>query len=74
MEVDMNVSNSIDFGGLVREWFATATERRELLALDDRMLRDVGLTQADVQYLAEHPRRPAWSLLPPHTVDRSTAP
>jgi uncharacterized protein YjiS (DUF1127 family) len=73
MEVDMNVSNSMDFGGFVRDWFATATERRELLALEDRMLRDVGLTQADVQYLVDHPRRASPSL-PPHTVDRSVDP
>jgi uncharacterized protein YjiS (DUF1127 family) len=69
MEVDMSISNSIDFGGFVRDWFQSATERRELLALEDRMLRDVGLTQADVEYLVHRPvlRLPA---VPPQTVVR----
>jgi uncharacterized protein YjiS (DUF1127 family) len=69
MEVDMNISNSIDSGRFVRDWFATATERRELLALEDRMLRDVGLTQADVAYLVDHPALKAPSV-PPHTLVR----
>ena len=65
----MSISNSIDFGGFLRDWFRTATERRELLALEDRMLRDVGLTQADVEYLVQRPvlRLPS---VPPHTVVR----
>lgn len=35
----------------VEAWYRAATERRELLAMDDRMLRDVGLTSVDVQRL-----------------------
>lgn len=41
----------------VKGWYQTATERRELLAMDDRMLRDVGLTRIDALQIAE--RRPA---------------
>lgn len=65
----MSISNSMDFGGFVRDWFQTATERRELLALEGRMLRDVGLTHADVDYLVNRPvlRLPS---VPPHTVVR----
>lgn len=51
----MNVSNSIDIGAVVREWFQTAREKRELLAMEDRMLRDIGLTRADAQHLVEKP-------------------
>jgi uncharacterized protein YjiS (DUF1127 family) len=69
MEIEMNISNSIASGGFVRGWFATATERRELLALEDRMLRDVGLTQADVGYLVDRPA-PRGPSGPPQTVVR----
>ncbi len=65
----MSVSNSMDFGAFVREWFATATERRELLALEDRMLRDAGLTHADVHYLVEQPSLQVWPT-EPHTLVR----
>jgi uncharacterized protein YjiS (DUF1127 family) len=41
--------------GVVRDWFMTATERRELLAMDDRARRDIGLTKADVEYLVNRP-------------------
>jgi uncharacterized protein YjiS (DUF1127 family) len=37
--------------GVVRDWLMTATERRELLAMDDRASRDIDLTKADVVYL-----------------------
>lgn len=33
---------------LVREWRRRARSRAELAALDDRTLRDIGLTRADV--------------------------
>ena len=35
---------------LVREWRRRARSRAELAALDDRMLRDIGLTRADVWF------------------------
>ena len=34
--------------GLVREWRRRARSRAELAALDDRTLRDLGLTRADL--------------------------
>jgi uncharacterized protein YjiS (DUF1127 family) len=54
----MNISNSIDVRATVHDWFQNARERRELLAMDDRMLRDIGITRADARRLAEDkPRR-----------------
>jgi uncharacterized protein YjiS (DUF1127 family) len=50
----MTFSDSIDIGAMVRDWFQNAHDRRELLAMDDRMLRDIGLTRADAQGLAEN--------------------
>lgn len=54
----MRISNPmaplIDVNG----WFKAATERRELLAMDDRMLRDIGITRTDaVRIVDEHPSR-----------------
>lgn len=34
--------------GCIREWRRRARSRAELAALDDRTLRDIGLTRADV--------------------------
>jgi uncharacterized protein YjiS (DUF1127 family) len=34
------------------EWRRRARSRRELLALDDHMLKDIGITRADAQYEA----------------------
>jgi uncharacterized protein YjiS (DUF1127 family) len=31
-------------------WHARARDRQELAGLNDRMLRDIGLTRADVEY------------------------
>jgi uncharacterized protein YjiS (DUF1127 family) len=31
----------------VHDWYQRAIERRELLAMDDRMLRDIGITRVD---------------------------
>jgi uncharacterized protein YjiS (DUF1127 family) len=36
----------------LREWRRRARGRAELARLDDRMLRDIGLTQADAEYLS----------------------
>jgi uncharacterized protein YjiS (DUF1127 family) len=33
----------------VRLWHALGRQRRHLAGLDDRMLRDIGITRADVQ-------------------------
>ena len=40
---------------IVREWRRRAHDRAELAKLDHRMLRDIGLTQADAEYLSSKP-------------------
>lgn len=35
---------------LFSTWFERVRERRQLHALDDRMLKDIGLTRADVEH------------------------
>lgn len=42
---------------LLREWVRRWRQRRRLEDLDDRMLRDVGVTRADAEREA---RRPFW--------------
>jgi uncharacterized protein YjiS (DUF1127 family) len=37
------------------EWRRRARERAELAALDDRMLKDIGLTRADAEFLSDKP-------------------
>lgn len=37
------------------EWRRRARDRAELASLDDRMLRDVGLTRADAEFLSNKP-------------------
>jgi uncharacterized protein YjiS (DUF1127 family) len=44
--------------GLVREWRRRARSRTELAALDDRTLRDIGLSRADVWAELD---KPFWS-------------
>jgi len=39
----------------VREWRRRSHDRAELAKLDDRMLRDIGLTQADAEFLSSKP-------------------
>jgi uncharacterized protein YjiS (DUF1127 family) len=39
----------------VREWRPRTRERGELAALDDRMLKDIGLTRADAEFLSNKP-------------------
>jgi len=41
----------------VAMWSARARQRRELRELDDRLLRDIGLSRDDVELLA---RKPFW--------------
>jgi uncharacterized protein YjiS (DUF1127 family) len=36
-------------------WHELARQRRALLALDDRMLKDVGVTRADAEHEASRP-------------------
>ncbi len=38
---------------LFSTWLERACQRRQLHALDDRMLKDIGLTRADVEYEAQ---------------------
>ena len=38
-----------------REWRRRAHDRAELAKLDDRMLRDIGLTPADAEFLSSKP-------------------
>jgi uncharacterized protein YjiS (DUF1127 family) len=39
----------------LREWSRRNRERAELAALDDRMLKDIGLTRADAEFLSNKP-------------------
>lgn len=39
----------------LRAWRRRSRERAELAALDERMLRDIGITRADAQYLSSKP-------------------
>jgi uncharacterized protein YjiS (DUF1127 family) len=39
----------------VREWRRRVRERGQLAALDDRMLKDIGLTRADAEFLVNRP-------------------
>ena len=54
----MRFSNPTAFVIDVQDWYQAATERRELLAMDDRMLRDIGISRADAEQIAEHGYRP----------------
>jgi uncharacterized protein YjiS (DUF1127 family) len=39
----------------LRQWRRRAHDRAELASLDDRMLRDIGLTRADAEFLSNKP-------------------
>jgi uncharacterized protein YjiS (DUF1127 family) len=39
----------------LREWRRRGHDRRELAKLDHRMLRDIGLTEADAEFLSSKP-------------------
>jgi uncharacterized protein YjiS (DUF1127 family) len=39
----------------LREWRRRARDRSQLAQLDDRMLRDIGLTRADAEFLSNRP-------------------
>lgn len=39
----------------LREWRRRARDRAELGALDDRTLKDIGLTRADAEFLSNKP-------------------
>ena len=39
----------------LREWRRRSRERGELAELDDRMLKDIGLTRADAEFLSNKP-------------------
>jgi uncharacterized protein YjiS (DUF1127 family) len=50
------VGDAADRGFAVfREWRRRSRDRARLAALDDRMLRDIGITRADVEYLSNKP-------------------
>jgi uncharacterized protein YjiS (DUF1127 family) len=57
MEVQMSIPNLIDIGDVIHHWYQSAREKRELLAMDDRMLRDIGISRADAVRIAETPTR-----------------
>ena len=40
---------------LATAWFARLRDRRQLAELDDRMLRDLGLTRSDIRHEADKP-------------------
>jgi uncharacterized protein YjiS (DUF1127 family) len=40
---------------IVNEWRRRSRERSQLAALDERMLRDIGLTLADREFLVDKP-------------------
>jgi uncharacterized protein YjiS (DUF1127 family) len=40
---------------IVREWRRRAHDRADLAKLDHRMLRDIGLTEADAEFLSSKP-------------------
>ena len=77
----MRIFNPNDIVIDVASWYQAATERRELLAMDDRMLRDVGITRVDAVRLAGQPlprivrlRPPSGPLrLDPATIDAHIA-
>ena len=39
----------------LREWRRRSRERAELAALDDRVLKDIGLTRVDAEFLSNKP-------------------
>ena len=39
----------------LHEWRRRARDRAQLAGLDDRMLRDIGLTRADAEFLSNKP-------------------
>ena len=39
----------------LREWRRRARDRAELATLEDRMLKDIGLTRADAEFLSNKP-------------------
>jgi uncharacterized protein YjiS (DUF1127 family) len=43
------------FVATLREWRRRTRERAELAELDDRMLKDIGLTRADAEFLSSKP-------------------
>jgi uncharacterized protein YjiS (DUF1127 family) len=47
------------FGSVVRAWFDCSRQRRALSELDDRLLRDIGLTRAQAQREAAKPFCPS---------------
>lgn len=46
-------------GGVLRRWHELARERRQLAELDERMLKDLGLSRADAEREAG---RPFWEV------------
>lgn len=50
-----------DLLDLVHTWTDVAKQRRHLASMDDRMLRDIGLSRADV---AREIDRPFWDVKP----------
>ncbi len=76
----MSNSNLIDIRNIVQDWYRDAVERRELLAMEDRALRDIGITRVDAiaaatsrrrrAAAARHPAPPAPLRVDPETIQR----
>jgi len=50
------LSDATDWAlSMLREWRRRSRERAQLAMLDDRMLRDIGLSNADREFLANKP-------------------
>ena len=48
-------SISVRIVATLREWRRRARDRAQLARLDDHMLRDIGLTRADAEFLSNKP-------------------
>lgn len=53
-----NVGNVLQrLGAIITRWSQLAEQRRQLREMDDRMLKDIGLSHADVERIT---RKPFW--------------
>jgi len=45
----------VDVAGLIALWQERSRQRRALMKLDDRMLRDIGIARSEAEYEADKP-------------------